>query len=431
MELLNTPMNDISNQNENLIQSEQNKVQNINVNEYFVDKNDQSSKEYSTFDIKFICCSVFVYLLSIFVILGCLIPVMVLPNLDLYLRIAIGSPGVIFSLILMFFCVYKVKLIKDTSNGKVIVKVINHLCFPKMKFNLDIENTHFDVLREITQDENGTHESFRLLLINDYKNLVDIDLDTSNIKQKPAKFFYSFSNISIGNYGYKQFAKVLNNFIGHSDNYDNPLFFNINKYLKKTHVIYYFSQVLSKYMKFSDHCFTYHLKHPLGSSCVDIIFIIISVLINFVTISGAIVLLTSKNDTIIKLIGVIVFPIANIILYILYKIFKYCFDNIYRIDCIYSKNFDRVFIGIVKYTKTKYINTFEYQMNNISRFILEREGNGSQTNFNLKVVFKNKESQQICTIKNQTQDKLEGLAYLLNERLNINSNNNIDSNDQI
>ena len=191
MELLNTPMNDISNQNENLIQSEQNKVQNINVNEYFVDKNDQSSKEYSTFDIKFICCSVFVYLLSIFVILGCLIPVMVLPNLDLYLRIAICSPGVIFSLILMFFCVYKVKLIKDTSNGKVIVKVINHLCFPKMKLNLDIENTHFDVLREITQDENGTHESFRLLLINDYKNLVDIDLDTSNIKQKPAKFFYS------------------------------------------------------------------------------------------------------------------------------------------------------------------------------------------------------------------------------------------------
>ena len=127
----------------------------------------------------------------------------------------------------------------------------------------------------------------------------------------------------------------------------------------------------------------------------------------------------------------IVFPIFNIILYILYKKFKYYFDNIYRIDCIYSKNFDRVFIGLVKYTKTKYINTFEYQMNNISRFILEREGNSSQTNFNLKVVFKNNESQQICTIKNQTQDILEGLAYLLNERLNINSNNNIDSYEQI
>ena len=138
-------------------------------------------------------------------------------------------------------------------------------------------------------------------------------------------------------------------------------------------------------------------------------------------------MLISKNETIIKLIGVNVFPIVNVILYILYKIFKYCFDNIYRIDCIYSKNFDRVFIGLVKYTKTKYINTFEYQMNNISRFILEKEGNSSQTNFNLKVVFKNNETQQICTIKNKTQDKLEGLAYLFNERLNINSYNNINA----
>ena len=103
-------------------------------------------------------------------------------------------------------------------------------------------------------------------------------------------------------------------------------------------------------------------------------------------------MLSSNNDKLIKLIGVITFPIVDIILFILYIIFKYCFDNIYRIDCIYSKNFDRVFIGLVKYTKKKYINTFEYQMNNINRFILERGGNSSQTNFNLKVVFKNKES---------------------------------------
>ncbi len=37
MEFMNTPMNNILNQNENLIiQSEQNKAQNINVNQYFV-----------------------------------------------------------------------------------------------------------------------------------------------------------------------------------------------------------------------------------------------------------------------------------------------------------------------------------------------------------------------------------------------------------
>ena len=157
-------------------------------------------------------------------------------------------------------------------------------------------------MREISHDEDGTHESFRLLIINDYKNLVGIDLDTSNIKQKPAKFFYSFNNISLGNYSHTQFAQVLNNFIGHSHYYDNPLFFNIYKYLNKTQNIIYFSQFLSKYMKFSDHFFTYHLENPLGLSCVDVIFIIIALLINFGTIFGSITLLTSQNK-IIKLIG--------------------------------------------------------------------------------------------------------------------------------
>ena len=145
MEFMNTPMNNILNQNENLIiQSEQNKAQNINVNQYFVENNAQSSKEYSTFDIKFDCSNIIAYTLSIVFILACLISVIVVSNLDIYLRIAIGILGVIFLLILMRLYAFKIKLIKDKSNGKVIVKVINFLCFPKMKLNLDIENTHFD-----------------------------------------------------------------------------------------------------------------------------------------------------------------------------------------------------------------------------------------------------------------------------------------------
>ena len=238
MEFMNTPMNNISNQNENLIQSEQNSQQNLNVNQFFVEKSDQSSND--TFIIRFICCNVLVYTLSILVLLGCLIPVIVIPNLDLYLRIVIGSSGVIVSLILMIFCVNKIKLIKDTSNGKVIVKVINYLCFPKMKLNLDIENTHFHVLEQITKLENGDLLSYRFLIINDYKNLVGIDLDTSNIKQKPAKFLYSFNLVSKGKYEYREFVQILNNFIGSSGVYDNPLFFNINNYLNKDQNIFYF-----------------------------------------------------------------------------------------------------------------------------------------------------------------------------------------------
>ena len=54
-------------------------------------------------------------------------------------------------------------------------------------------------------------------------------------------------------YGYTEFAQVLNNFIGSSGNYDNPLFFDINKCLNKGQKIFFFNQSLSKYMKFSDH----------------------------------------------------------------------------------------------------------------------------------------------------------------------------------
>ena len=421
-------MNSISNQDENLIQSEQNIQQNENVNQNFVEKSDQSPEQSNTFVIRFIISNIIVYLLSLIVLIGCIILIIKNPQFDIYIRIAILLFGIIFPLILFIFCVYKIILIKNTSNRKVLIKVINYLCCSKMKLNLDIENIHFYIRREIHQNEDGSHVSFRLFIINDYQNLVGLDLDASNIRQKPAKFFYSFDNVWKGRYNCIEYAQVLNNFIGSSGNYDNPLLFDINKCLNKGQKIFFFNQSLSKYMKFSDHCFTYHLKNPLGLTCVDIVFIIITIFINFCTIAGAITLLTSKNDTPIKLIGVIVFPIVNIILYILYKIFKYYFDNIFRIDCIYSKNFDRVFIGVVKYTKTKYINTFEYQMNNISRFILEKEGN---LNFNLKVVLKNNETQQICTIKNKTQDSLEGLAYLLNERLNIISNNNINYNEQI
>ena len=116
----------------------------------------------------------------------------------------------------------------------------------------------------------------------------------------------------------------------------------------------------------------------------------------------------------------------------MYKCVKFTFDNIIRIDCIYSKNFDRIFIGLVKYTKTKYVNTFEYQMDNIDRFILENGANNNNRVFNLKVVLKNNEIQQICILKNKTKDDLEGLIYLLNERLNNNTqtNNNNDSNEK-
>ena len=416
MELENNAIINISNQNENLLPPEQNKQKNINPNQYFVDKRVQSSRENNTFNIRFFYCNLIVCSVSFFLLSVSIFPMFVIPNLDYYLRLAFASTlGIIIPLILLVFCHYKIKLIKDTSNGKLIIKVINYLCFPIMKLKVDIENIHFYIKRDFFQDNETTKETFTLIIINNYKNLVGIDLDTSNIKKKPAKLFYTFRNIWRNNSGYFQFESTLNSFINNSGIYDNPLFFIINNYVVKKNILFHSNGDLSRYMKFSDHLFTYHLNNPMGLSLLDFISIVVAGITNFITISIATQYITPNSDTDRKLKGVYVFLIGNIILYILYKIFKYCFEYIFRIDIIYSRNFDRIFIGLVKYTKTKYIKTFEFQINNISKFIFERVGNKT---FNLKVIYKNNTEKQICTIKRKDEYELDGLAYILNERVN-------------
>jgi hypothetical protein len=91
------------------------------------------------------------------------------------------------------------------------------------------------------------------------------------------------------------------------------------------------------------------------------------------------------------------------------------FNGVIRIDFIYSKNFDIIFIGVVKKGEKSYAKTFEFKMDNIDKFILQNfEYN---TGFYLKVIFKDKQIQDIWPIENKNQFDLEGLIYLLNERL--------------
>ena len=134
--------------------------------------------------------------------------------------------------------------------------------------------------------------------------------------------------------------------------------------------------------------------------------------------------LSEEYDYINKNILMISILIFKLTMYIIYKFIKICFENIGRIDCIYSKNFDRIFIGAVKYTNSKYIKTAEFQMNNISKFIFERDVKFSNVYFNLNAVFKNGERQQIFTLRNINQGEIEGFIYLLNERLINNDDSN-------
>ena len=108
---------------------------------------------------------------------------------------------------------------------------MNYLCLTKMKLNFDLENIHFYIESKdhVVDDERFTTE--RLFIINNYKNFVGIDLNENNIKQKPAKCFYSFKHPISGKYSYNQFEKLLNDFIGSSRDYKNPLLFDINTHI--------------------------------------------------------------------------------------------------------------------------------------------------------------------------------------------------------
>ena len=92
-------------------------------------------------------------------------------------------------------------------------------------------------------------------------------------------------------------------------------------------------------------------------------------------------------------------------------------NEIIRLDFIYSGNFDRIFIGIVKSDLKSYVKTYEFYMNTIGKFILQKFQN-FKDGYDLKVMFKDKQIQDIWPIEKKTQEDLEGLVYLLNERLN-------------
>ena len=418
MEFSNSPTGECSNSKEKLIK---NNEQKINVNQFFVNENDQSSEDDKKVIITFSCFyRILKPICSIFILMVTIIPATVIEKLYIYERICIIIAGITFALSLLIISKNKIEISKNKSINKVYIKCKNFLCFSIKTIILDLENTHF--YAKYNKDEDNVTLSTTLLIINDYKNLKDIDLDSSNIKQKPAQFFYSFDNIDID----YELEKNLNDFVG-SLYFYNPLLFNINNYMKKGNDYNDNQYDLSEYMKFSDNFFTYHFLSRLNSSCLDCIKYILFLFLNLVILGGTVSLLSLKNILFYRLIGALAFLVVNIIFCLICKWVKVCKENIYRIDCIYSKDFDRIFIGLVKYNKKSYVNTFEFHMNNIERFILEKQG--SKVIFNLKVIFKDKNSQQICSIKNKTKENLEGLAYLLNEKLinNLSTNNNLDT----
>ena len=272
-----TPMTEA---NQNLIVTEQPKQQDnqkkLEAGQFFIEQDNQSSNKLDTYTITFLTCRIFVIIFSISILIFTL---GIFFALIKYNEVVFITIPVLILLLVLKFSSNKILIIKDQANKKAIIKLINFLCCPKKKIVLDLENTYCYIEENTSTDSDGQTSTTDILYIfNDYKNLVGIDLNSSNIKTKPAKFYYKFSGIS-PKHGFQESTNELNQFLRGSTDFKNPFHFNIRNYMKKDNGNIIFN-LSSRYVKLNDNFFIYHFEDPLGCSCVSIIMIVISVIFN-------------------------------------------------------------------------------------------------------------------------------------------------------
>ena len=99
-----------------------------------------------------------------------------------------------------------------------------------------------------------------------------------------------------------------------------------------------------------------------------------------------------------------------------------------EIDWIYSKNYDRIFIGVVKSNNT-YLNKRLYHVDAIQNFQFEKMGGKN----NFQAVFKDGNSENICTFEHLPEEKLDTFIILINWQIHkikgqVGQSNNFEEN---
>ena len=338
----------------------------------------------------------------------CYIPVITL--LYLGFSFACGIPafiiGIFYVLLFLFLILYNFifKFEINKSNSTINVNIKN--IFGKIKNTLN-GNIHF-YQRNVEGEDSFVS---LLFIINDS----DIDLDTENIKIHPTTLFYYFQD-AINEEEYFKLRKKIE-----TGNFENPFFFDISKYIGKnldsgpSRSL----PIANTFMKFGEHLFTVYLIPPNKEQTINYatFFLYIYILnIPFYGVGFASVFFNFKYEFLgfISLLPIILFPI---IAWLLCLGFKKCCSHDTRIDIIFSKNYDKIFIGKVNYKQDGYSQTFEYQMSDIDRIFFQQPEviNGNST---FKVVLKNKQIDEIQLFKGLDRNEQEGLEYFLNGKLN-------------
>ena len=345
----------------------------------------------------FICFLFFIFFniiqFSLFLIIPILLSIYIIPNI-LYLSLNIKY----------------IKLIKNESLNLLIVKKINYLNCAKSTFYFNLQNIILDIIKYKTYynheglTSHSEHEALVITKIFDDNS--EIDLNASNIKNKPIKnLYYIFNDLERK----INTSQSLRNFIGFNIETENPINFNIYKYMGKTGNNPTFSKFnLSRYMKISEHFFIYFLE----KSCCYIFFNKIQNLFVILFFSNCIFFIFFNSYIIILII--------NILILFIFIFFKVISNKNYspRIDIIFSENFDTIFIALLNHNGTSYKKKFTYNIISIRQFIIENYMNSNNVSI-LKVIYGNKAIEDIFTIY-ENKYNLDGLLFILNEKLNKN-----------
>ena len=355
------------------------------------------------------------------IILATFILIMLIRSKVSFIPILIVSLVIIVLILLYILFLYlnvkHVKLIKNESLNLLTVKRINFLNLAKSTWNFNLQDVIVDIGTYKYRYKNRTSIKELLVITNTFKNTTDIDLNSSNIKIKPIKNIY---HVITGIKEKTYTTLSIRNFLGANPETENPVYFNINKYMGRSSDIpsSFIKYNFSRYMKISNYFFSYYPKKPClycdGYTCL-IMTIIITLFFSSGPITGLILADTSKMDEFLPvLIMLIVFLIIGgiVIMLIIIGIKKYSL----RMDIIYSKDFDTIFIALLNHNGTSYKKTYIHDINSIEKFIIDNY-NYSNDKSILKVVYKNKNVEDII-ILDECKYALDELLFILNERIN-------------
>jgi hypothetical protein len=325
-----------------------------------------------------------------------------------------------------------IEISKDELKRKLYVRVANNFFCYEKSLEFDLENV---ILNAITNGGNNV-----LVVINNYKKNGGMDSYMNEINNKPAYFFYHFRNINLSRFnGVIDFNNLLDNFIGLQRNQENPLNFNIYSYMKQNlNQNYLFQEINIKYLKINEHFFTYFNVNPVLSSKYDYLaFKITSFIFHYIVILEYVhsyiflnqeYSLFDNSENILIYVGFDIFLL--IVCFFICLLMKSDYNYI-RIDIIFSNDYNKLFIGVSQSSNLLlYTAKYEFFLNTLDRFLLE---NNPRDKRSLDLKVKNKQTHlttTICTIR-ATQKELEGLLYLLNERINNNSYNNMNIDNNI